>query len=202
MRNWMKLLGTAALVSASVAQAQTTIQWSAPPSGEAPRYHLPMGTEVYLRTVTEINTKDNKAGDRVYLEVAEPISFRGQVIVPAGSPVVAEVSRVQRNGHFGRKGKLDIRLQYMQTPNGPVRLTGSGSDEGISGTVASVATIVLVSPLGFLIHGTSGYLKAGTVVKGMTADPVHFSLSSPQQQHASMQVQADGLPTPKPGFSR
>jgi len=107
------------------AQAQSAFTWPAPEvqsAGEAKRYYLPMGTPLVVRTRTQISTKDNKAGDRLSLEVAESVSCRGQTVIPIGAPVLAEVSRVQRNGHFGKKGKLEIRLIGAETPHGPVRL--------------------------------------------------------------------------------
>lgn len=201
MKVWSKLVGASALLFANNALAQDVVQWSAWPSGNAQKYYMASGTPVYLRTVTEVNTKDNKAGDRIYLEVAEPLSFRGYVVVPAGTPVVAEVSRVQRNGHFGKKGKLEVRLKYMHTPNGTVRLSGAGYDEGKSGTAASVATMLLVSPLGFLVHGTSGYIKPGTVVTASLAESLRFAWDGTRPVETAMQVQADGEPLPSPGFA-
>src|SRR3546814_2292244 len=99
MRNWKAAGGMIALVMGGTAQAQTAFYWPAPeaqPVGEAKHYYLPMGTPLMLRTRTQVSTKDNKPGDRLYLEVAESVSFRGQVVIPIGAPVFAEVSRVQR----------------------------------------------------------------------------------------------------------
>lgn len=203
MRKW-KIAGLlAVLAMGSSAQAQSTFYWPPmpTPTGEGRLFYLPMGTPLMLRTRTQISTKDNKPGDRVYLEVAETVSFRGQVVIPIGSPVLGEVSRVQRNGHFERKGKLEIRLIQVETPNGPVRLTGTGYDEGKSGTAASVATMVLVSGLGFLIHGTSGELKPGTAIQAYLAEPLHFTYF-PQQatQTAMIPVQPDSVKLAAPGF--
>ena len=180
--------------------AQNNVRWSSPSAFTGPKYYMPSGTVIQLRTITQINTKDNKAGDRVYLEVAEPVTFRGQVIVPVGAPVVGEVSRVQRNGHFGKRGEVEIRLRYMQTPSGPVRLSGTGYDEGKSGTAASVATIALVSGLGFLIRGTSGYLEPGTVIEGRLAEALRFQWNGETEALAGIEVQPDGAPAPTPGF--
>lgn len=74
------------------------------------------------------------------------------------------------------------------TPHGPVRLAGAARDEGVSGTVASVATILLVSPLGFLIHGTSAMVPAGTVVNGQLDADLKFRWF-PQDQVAQQSSQ-------------
>lgn len=177
-----KLLKAGALIALAVggtAQAQSTFHWPASETasaGNGQRFYMPSGTPLMLRTRTQVSTKDNKAGDRVYLEVTESVSFRGQIVVPVGSPVVAEVTRVQRNGHVGKKGKLEIRLIEAQTPNGPVRLTGTAADEGKSGTALSVGTMLLLSGVGgFLIHGTSAELQPGTLVQAYLAEPLRFT---------------------------
>ena len=194
----------AALSTATTLQAQSSYHWPAPESGEqaSQRFYFSSGTPIVLRVTSEINTKDNKAGDRVYLEVAESLTFRGQTIVPAGAPVIAEVSRVQRNGHFGRKGKLEIRLVRMETPFGPVRLAGTEYDEGTSGAVASIATFTLVSPLGFLIKGTSGYIEPGTTFTARLGEKLKFNYQpNTTVTHApTPEVLPDSI-SAEPGFS-
>ena len=205
MKDWKVAAAMIALVVSGTAQAQTAFYWPAPeaqPAGEAKRYYLPMGTPLMLRTRTQISTKDNKPGDRLYLEVAESVSFRGQIVIPIGAPVFAEVSRVQRNGHFGKKGKLEIRLISAETPSGPVRLSGTAYDEGKSGTAASVATMALVSGLGFLIHGTSAELAPGTPVQAYLAEPLRFTWYPEAGPRIAMeQARPDSIKEPAPGFS-
>lgn len=205
MTNWKAAGAMMMLVVGGAAQAQTAFYWPAPeeqPVGEAKRYYLPMGTPLMLRTRTQVSTKDNRPGDRLYLEVAESVSFRGQIIIPIGAPVFAEVSRVQRNGHFGKKGKLEIRLISAETPSGPVRLTGTAYDEGKSGTAASVATMALASGLGFLIRGTSAELAPGTPVQAYLAEPLRFTwYPDARARIAIQQARPDSFNEPAPGFS-
>jgi hypothetical protein len=199
----------AVLAISGAAQAQTTYQWPAPEAAsidnQGQRFYLPMGTPLMLRTRTQISTKDNKPGDRVYLEVAEAVSFRGQVVIPIGSPVIGEVSSVQRNGHVGKKGKLEIRLIQAETPSGPVRLTGTAYDEGKSGTALSVGTMLLVSGLGgFFIHGTSAQLPAGTPVQAYLAEDLRFRWypeTAPAQASARPAQPDVTRADTKPGFA-
>lgn len=192
----MKTLTVAALIlamSSGAVQAQSTFTWAAPPSsanGQVFKYYLPMGTPLMLRTRTQVNTKEARLGDRVYLEVAEAVTFQGQTVIPAGSPVIGEVATLQRNGHFGRKGKVAVRLIEVQTPSGPVRLSGDAYDEGVSGTAVSVGTILLVSALGLLVHGTSGNIPANATVKAHLAENMTFRWQAPAAVQASAAVQA------------
>lgn len=193
------LIASAAVVGliGSSASAQNAVYWPAPATGIQAKQisYLPMGTPLILTTRSQVSTKDNKAGDRIYLEVAEGISYRGQVIVPAGAVAVGEVARADRNGHFGKKGKLDIHLLYVETPSGPIRLSGQANDEGTSGTITSVATIVLVSPLGFLVHGTSAHIPYGTTVKAYLAEDMKFAVQDAAVQAVMIQPDARPLPT-------
>lgn len=205
MKKWMAVSAMTALAAGGMAQAQATFHWPAPEmaaAGEGQRLYLPMGTPLMLRTRTQISSKDNKPGDRVYLEVAESVSFRGQIVIPIGAPAYAEVSRLQRNGHVGKKGKLEIRLLQVETPSGPVRLTGNSYDEGKSGTLVSVGTMLFVSTLGFFIHGTSAQLHPGTPVQAYLAEPLRFRWhpETASAETALRPAQADAASIARPGF--
>ena len=189
----MKMFAAAAMavLLPGAVQAQMTY-WPAPGAERATAY-LPIGTPLRLVTRTQLSTKDDKPGDRFYLDVAESLVYRGQVVVPAGAVAVGEVARSDRNGHFGKKGKLDIRILYVETPTGPVRLGGQANDEGTSGTAVSLATMAFVSSLGFLIHGTSAHLANGTVVEAYLADDLRFTVEPAQAQLAMVQPDAAGF---------
>jgi hypothetical protein len=147
-----------------------------------------MGTALQLTTRTELNTKDNHAGDRFYLEVAEPLMYRGQVVVPVGSIAVGEVMRAERNGHFGKRGQLDIRLDYVETPSGPIRLSGRVARKGSGqGLLAIGGGAIIAWPMLF-IHGTSGKLPADTAVTAYLADELAFNLQATAQQAAAAVV--------------
>ena len=153
---------------------------------------FPMGTPLAVVTRTEVNTKQMKPGDRVYLDVAENLTYRGQVVVPVGSPVVAEVGRSERNGHFGKRGTIELRMVYAETPSGPVRLTGSAMRKGTGATAWSVPAMILLNmPVLALVHGTSGYIRQGTPITAYTAEPLLFMPQAPATEAASM-AQPDG----------
>ncbi|RYE65658.1 MAG: hypothetical protein EOO81_12415 [Oxalobacteraceae bacterium] len=175
-----------ALLASTPALAQEMVMWGAPPLSSGQMSYFPMGTELQLTTRIELNTKNNHAGDRFYLEVAEPLIYRGQVVVPVGSTAVGEVMRSERNGHFGKKGQLDIRLLYVQTPHGPVRLTGRTRRDGNGqGALAIAGGALLAWPMIF-IHGTSGKIPADTSVTGYLADDLRFAVQQQSVQSAAV----------------
>lgn len=166
------------LAVAQSAQAQDTFHWLVAPAANGPearKFYLPEGTHVRLRTITQISSRDNKPGDRIYLEVAENVSFRGQTVIPVGAPVIGEVSELQHNGHFGKKGLVGLRLIEVETPNGPVQIGGEQAGKGKDQTALSVGTILLVSTLGYFIHGTSAVIAPGTPVDGYLRGDLRFA---------------------------
>ena len=178
----MKAVHLAGMVCASLfacgAQAQEVVQWQAPAAQTGQYSYFPMGTALQLTTRTEVTTKDNHAGDRFYLEVAEPLVYRGQTVVPVGSVAVGEVMRAERNGYFGKKGELAIRLLYVQTPSGPVRLSGHMARNGTGQALLAIGGGVVVGWPMFLIHGTSGRLAAESTMTAYLADDLRFALQA------------------------
>ena len=68
--------------------------------GAAPQAVLHSGTEVMLRTTEELTTNGKmlKVGRRFNLETVDAISVNGQVVIPAGSHAVGEVTSVRNKG--------------------------------------------------------------------------------------------------------
>ena len=193
MNRIASMLVVAGCLMGGTASAQTFNYWPAAPSASALSMYVPMGTQLTLISRTQISTKDNKSGDRIYFTVAETMSFRGQVVIPAGAVAVGEISRSDRNGHLGRKGKIDVNLLYVETPSGPVRLSGGANNRGTSGLIPSVATIVLVSPLGYFIHGTSAHIPPGTPIQAYLAEDLRFAMGPSAPVVAATAVQPDGM---------
>lgn len=191
----LSVLFAAGVALTSAANAQDMYQWTAPQqqSGhDAPLLQLSIGTPVTLATRTRVSTKDDlKTGQRVFLTVMEDVSYNGQVLIPAGSPAFGEIEYVESNGHFGKRGSVGVTLSYVQTPYGPVQLSGQRETKGHSGTALSVATIALVSPWGFVIHGTSAKMEAMTPIQGYLASPLRFTEQKPQQAADARVVQPD-----------
>lgn len=174
----MKALLLAGMALASfgtaVAQAQETVHWSAPSSPIGRYAYFPMGTELKLTTRTELNTKSSNPGDRFYLEVAEPLIYHEQAVIPVGSVAVGEVMRAEKNGYFGKKGQLEVRLLYVQTPSGPVRLSGRKARAGTGQEVLAIGGAAFIAWPMLFIHGTSGRLPADTIVTAQLADDLRF----------------------------
>lgn len=194
MRSIVMTAAIGLLFSTGTASAQDTYHWLAPAGtpAQSGRTYFPMGTPLALRTRTEVNTKQSKPGDRLYLEVAESLTYRGQIVVPIGAPAVGEVVRSERNGHFGKKGTIEIRLLQVETPYGPARLSGGTAQNGKGAGLLSIGGAIATLGWGpLLIHGTSGYIRNGTVVTGYLAETLLFDEQAPAASVAMTSARPD-----------
>jgi hypothetical protein len=130
---------------------------------------IPVGTTLLMATSKTLSTKTNLTGDEFDLAVVDDLVIDGHVLIPKGTRVVGELTRVSQKDVFGVAGKLEARFLYIVLDGAPVRLEGrlflAGRQEiaGKSGTAASVGVIVTVGSLGGIVTGKSAVVPAGTV---------------------------------------
>ena len=127
---------------------------------------LRAGTEVRLRTIAELSSKDARPGERFDLEVADDVQLNGRTVIPAGSRAVGEVTEVKKKGMWGKSGKIETRLLYVRVGDQQVRLSGQLGDKGKAGTAGVVGALAVVPVAGFFVTGTSGNLPRGTSAVG------------------------------------
>lgn len=172
------LIGLLAGSSNAPAMAQNADRTgaSATPAGTGPatspaapalgRFTVRQGTEVRMTLEEALSSKSARVGQRFRMRVAEPVRVDGHVIVPAGTPAVGEVTRVERKGAFGKSGKLDVRVLHLDLGENRIRLTGTNSDEGAGGTAATVAVAVVAGVFSAFVTGKSAELPVGTQMVG------------------------------------
>ena len=150
---------------------------------------LRAGTEVLLVMSESINSNDKslRAGKLIRMQVANPITLGGAVVIPAGTPVTAEVTDVRRKGMWGKSGRIEARVMNARVGDRLIRLSGTFDDKGVTGTAGVVGAVVLLPIAGFFLTGTSANIPAGSGVKAFldedlriaVAPPVHASTIAP-----------------------
>jgi hypothetical protein len=146
---------------------------------QTPQSVLRTGTELSLTLLHELTTKGKnlRVGDRVRLEVADPLLIDGTTVIPQGAPVAAEVTEVRNKGMWGRSGRFVVRLLNVNVNGRQIRLGGTFDDKGVAGGWGAAAVSALVFlPAGFFMTGTSALLPAGTTVKGFIDEDVPLIL--------------------------
>ncbi len=162
---------TAALAQSPPAAPAATI---APPQqtavivGDPAANVLRAGTKVLLKMSEPLTTEGKKlrVGQRFQLEVAEPVTINDQVVIPAGSPAVGEVTDVRNKGMWGKSGRINARVLSVRANGRQIRMTGAIDDKGVTGTAGVVAAIAFVPVAGFFTTGTSARIPLGAPVTG------------------------------------
>lgn len=144
---------------------------------------LRAGTEIPVRTRTELTTEHKalRVGQRFEVETSEAVLLNGQVVLPAGTTGVGEVTMVRNKGMWGKSGHFAVRLLYLRVGTREIKLNGTIDDKGTAGGAGAVAVSALVFlPAGFFMTGTSARLPAGTAIKGFLDEdvPVEFAAGS------------------------
>jgi len=130
---------------------------------------LRQGTPVLMELQETLSSRRSREGDRFRLRVSEPVRVEGIIVIPVGTSAVGEVTKVVKKGAFGRSGKLDTRLLYVQMGDERIPLTGRANDEGEGGTGATVAVAVVAGVFSAFVTGTSAELPVGSILTAYVA---------------------------------
>ncbi|TFI56639.1 hypothetical protein E2493_19200 [Sphingomonas parva] len=157
-----RILSAVLVASASPALAQQAPIVVIPEAAQ--QAVLRQGTEVRMETLVELNSKRSRVGDRVDLEVAEPVSLNGQIVIPAGTRGTGEITRRKGKGMWGKSGKLEFRPLYIRLGERQLRVSSPATtrDKGKAGTAGVVAAVAFLPVAGFFVTGTSARIPART----------------------------------------
>ena len=179
MKNFVYALCACALVPVGgAAMAQAVVV------GQSAGNVLRAGTEIRLRTITELSSKEARAGERFDLEVADDVQLNGRTVIPAGSRAVGEVTQVKQKGMWGKSGRIDTRLLYVRVGEQQVRISGQLGDKGKSGTAGVVGALAVVPVAGFFVTGTSGNLPRGSSAVGYLESDLPVVFAGPARPAA------------------
>lgn len=142
---------------------------------------LRAGTPIALKMREALTTKGKnlRVGHRFQLEVAEPVTVNGQVVIPAGSPATGEVTTVRNKGMWGKSGGINARVLYVRANGQQIRLTGALDDKGKTGTAGVVGAIAFVPVAGFFVTGTSAEIPLGAPVNAFIDEDVPLVFAQP-----------------------
>lgn len=177
----MRSLNLAILAAAIVAASPGALAQTVSGTTDVARSTvLRAGTAVPLRMLSSLTTKGKKlkVGARFDLEVVEPVSAGADLVIPAGSRAVGEVTSVRNKGMWGKSGKIEARLLYVRANGVQIRLTGALDDKGTTGTAGVVGAAAVLPIAGFFLTGTSANIPAGTNVTGYLEEDIALPLAA------------------------
>jgi hypothetical protein len=81
-------------------------------------YSVPAGTMLHCRTNQTITTILNKQGDAFTINVTEPVTVNGQVVIPVGSSLSGRITFIQRPGRIAGVGQMRLTVEQITLPDG------------------------------------------------------------------------------------
>ena len=124
---------------------------------------VPANTEVLLRMNQEVTTKGRTwaEGDTFNLSVVHDVRLGDMIVIPAGTRAVGQITWLTSKGAFGKSGKMDIEMQYLELDGQRVPLDGTYRQEGEGNTLATVGGVVAAGVFAAFITGRSGRIPQG-----------------------------------------
>lgn len=180
------LVLVAALAAAGLDQqaaAAGDVPTAATPAVEAPapppkrQLVLPKGTMVRLMVLKEVNSRDNRPGDRFVLRVDEDVRVGGVKVIPIGAKAWGELVQSEKTGEAGKSGRINARLLYVEADGRHIDVEGERQSSGSGGTGQVVASVIAFGPFGLLAKGNNATLKAGEILNGYTLSDTLFDAS-------------------------
>jgi hypothetical protein len=91
---------------------------SAPASPGIRQITVPADTEVLLQLRNTIDTRSAHVGDGVYCQTTFPVVVENVIVIPAGSYVKGEITKVQRAGRISGRAEILFRFNSVIFPTG------------------------------------------------------------------------------------
>lgn len=158
------LVASAALsASPAIAQDQSPLAVQRVGAAASGNAALPANTEITLRVNQEVTTKGDtwSEGDQFKLTVGEDVMLGEYVVIPRGTPAWGKITWLTNKGAFGKSGKMDIEIEYLELSGRRIKLDGTYRQEGEGNTLATVGGVIAAGVFAAFITGKSGRLPEG-----------------------------------------
>ena len=100
------------------------------------------GTIVPVEAVRNVRATEVQVGQNVDFKVVRDVIVDGVVAIPVGTIVIGNVYEAKRSTAFGTKGRLGIKLRYLNLPSGDV-LNFASSDVYIQGRNRTALSVII-----------------------------------------------------------
>ncbi len=140
--------------------------------------YLSANTEIRLRMNQDVSTRGDSwnEGDTFNLTVSNDVMLGDYVVIPEGSKGVGRITWLTSRGMFGKSGKMDIELEYVEVGGRQIPINGTYRQEGEGNTLATVGGVVLAGVFGGFITGRSAVIPADRELAATTENNLELSI--------------------------
>lgn len=163
-------------------------------SAQAAGLTLNAGTPVTLAVAEEVNSSTHKEGDSFKLTVLNDVKVGTTTVIPRGTPAIAEITWRTGKGAFGKSGKLEFALRYIELANQRIPVTGNFRQEGEGNTVATGVGVIAIGVFAGFITGKRARVPVGRELMSQVALDVPFTdagILSPNYDSGAAMAAAD-----------
>ncbi|MBD59022.1 MAG: hypothetical protein CL808_02715 [Citromicrobium sp.] len=141
---------------------------------------LPANTEIIVSFNQEVTTKGKtwSEGDQFDLTVEEDVMLGEYIVIPRGTRAVGRITWMTNKGMFGKSGKMDVEIEYLELAGRRIPLNGTYRQEGEGNTLATVGGVVMAGPFAAFITGKSGRIPAGREVSAYTEEAIPVAIEA------------------------
>lgn len=126
---------------------------------------IPPGTEVVVRTVDFMSSASATTGQKFVVEVDADVVVDGVVVLPAGTKGSGTIVFARKKGMSGRPGALDVRIDSVEGPTGPIKLRASEANRGEDKRRSGAAAGMVFGLIGIAaVQGTDINLPPGSLI--------------------------------------
>lgn len=170
----MKIIFMAAFAVVFVASIATAQEPETPTNAEpvvaspgppVPTNILPANTEITLSMNEELSSRRNRQGETFHLTVVGNVMLGNYIVIPAGTRAVGEITWMTGRGMFGKSGKMNVAVRYIDLNGRHIPVDGTFRQEGEGNTVATLAGVAVVPVAGLFITGRSAVIPAGRLLR-------------------------------------
>ncbi|HVJ00932.1 MAG TPA: hypothetical protein VM662_02050 [Sphingomonas sp.] len=155
---------------------------------------LPANTELTLSMNEELTTKGGRieVGQKFGLTLTHDVTIGDYIVLPRGTPAFGEVTGKTGKGAFGKSGKMEIELRYLDLAGRRIPVSGKYRQEGEGNTVATVGGVILAGVFAGFVTGKSARIPQGRELKAYTTEALPVAMpaaaAAPAPIHAAPPV--------------
>jgi hypothetical protein len=154
-------------------------------SQASPEAAIPEGTRLTLQLNKTLSTRSNREGDSFTAVVTTPVNLGDRMIIPKGTVVNCNISRIVRPGRFQGKAQMNFLFQSIDIPGhrripivatlvkvdpeGNIGVHSEGSIEGDSSTTKTAGKILTPTVIGGGIGVIAGGGRGAGIGAGVGA---------------------------------
>lgn len=159
-------------LAAAVQPAQSAPAAQPAPAVAVQSIKVPEGTEFRMRLEDAISSESAQEGDRFTISLDEDVPLSDGTVLRSGYRGVGEVVAASKNGAFGKKGKLNLRLEYVKVGDQRIRLRGQKASTGDGRVGAQIVGVVFIGVFAGFIKGKNTTIPKGTKVNAFSDQDV------------------------------